>query len=182
MLRDGFSYDNPKYAPLRDPARAVVKAYQDANRFFDTAQEYLYIEQGLKYCALAVHRQAHKFPVRFDKFGDMLHERHLMTYYPATPELDWKEEFDSVQSVFSFLIRAFDNIQDALEEFHRVTDNSDFRPMALYTEELMLENSEDYTKFLEMWARLDNDGGSLTSFDSWCKQFVGETEEEKEKE
>ena len=37
----------------------------------------------------------------------------------------------------------------------------------------LAENSADYTKFLEMWARWDNDGGSKTSFDSWVRYFAG---------
>ncbi len=41
-------------------------------------------------------------------------------------------------------------------------------------EELMLQNSQDCTKFLEAWARWDTDGGSKTSFDSWCREYFTE--------
>lgn len=178
-LKEIFNFENSKYAPLRDSSRAVVKAYQDANRFFDTAQEYVYIEAGMKFFSRIIHNQAHEFPKRFDKFGDMLHERHLMVEYPSTPELNWKEEFkDGVNDVFPFLIRVLDNIQEALDIFHSQTDNANFRPMALFAEELMAENSADYTKLLELWARWDKERGSYTSFDSWCEKMLNNEEEE----
>ena len=37
--KDIFNFDNPKFAKLRDPARAVIGKYQEANRFFDSIQE-----------------------------------------------------------------------------------------------------------------------------------------------
>lgn len=178
--RDLFNYDNEKYQPLMDASRAVVKAYQDANRFLDTTQEYVYIEQGMRYFSKMIHKQAHKYPVQFDKFTDMLHERHLMAEYPSTPELDWKEEFKDLGDVFALIIRVFDNIQEALEGFRNVTDNASFRAMALFVEELMLENSRDYTLFLEAWFRWDNDGGSKTSFDSWCEKLLDDLEDAEE--
>lgn len=166
--KDIFNFDNPLFRPLREPSREVIKAYQDANRYFDTTQEYVYIEEGMPILAKIIHTEAHEFPKRFDKFVDMLHERHLMGEYPATEELNWREELKDLDSVFDLLIRVLNNIQDALENFHKVTDNSQFRPMALLTEELMAENSKVYTKFLQLWFRWNNDGGSKTSFDSWC--------------
>lgn len=172
--KDLFNYDNSKYGKLREPSREVIAAYQTANRFFDTTQEFVYIELGLPFLSAAIHREAHKFPQRFDTFVDMLHERHLMGEYPATPELDWRKELSDIDSVFELIIRVFESIQEALEKFHTQTENADFRPMALYTEELMLQNSRDYTKFLQAWVRWDTDGGSMTSFDSWCKSHFEE--------
>lgn len=169
--KDLFSYDIEPFASLREPARAVVSAYQTANRFFDTVQEYVYIEQGMPFLSHAIHARAHEFPLRFDTFIDMLHERHLMGEYPATPELDWRAELKDLDDVFSIIIRVLDTIRKALEDFRAKTDNSDFREMALKTEELMLQNSADYTKFLQAWVRWDEEGGSKTSFDSWCRHF-----------
>lgn len=176
-LKDKFNFDNPEYAPLRDSSRAVNKAYLDGNRFLDTTKEYVYIEQGLKNCSEIIHRQAHKFLRLLDDFGDMLHERHLMQEYPETPELNWREELKDMDGVFAFVVRVLENVQEALEVFHRATDNAQFRPMALYVEELMLTNSQDHTKFLEMWAiydQVNEQGGmsSATSFDSWCEKLL----------
>lgn len=178
-LKDKFNYDIEPYRVLRDSARAVSKAYLDGNRFLDTTKEYVYIEQSLKYCSEIIHRQAHKFLKLLDDFGDMLHERHLMQEYPETPELNWREELKDMDGVFEFIVRVLENVHEALEEFHKATDNAQFRPMALYTEELMLTNSQDHTKFLEMWAIYDqlNEKGSMgspTSFDSYCKKLLDE--------
>lgn len=171
--REKYSFDNPEFSGLRDPARAVIAAYQTAARFLDTIQEWVLIEEGMPNLASVIHNQAHLMPPRFDKFADMLHERHLMAEYPATAEMDWREELKDLDDVFRCVLSAMEDIQDALEVFRSATDNAQFRPMALMTEELMAQNSADYTKFLDMWSRWDNDGGSKTSFDSWVRHYSG---------
>ena len=100
----------------------------------------------------------------------MLHERHLMAEYPETAELNWREELKSLDDAFSLIIKIFDNVQEALEEMRAATDNAEFRPMALFVEELMQENSADYTKFIQAWATW-NESDSKTSFDNWCKHY-----------
>lgn len=177
-IREVYSYDNPMFSLLRDPARGVIAAYQNANRYFDTIQEFCLIEEGMPNLAAAIHRQAHLFPGRFDDFANMLHERHLMAEYPETPEMDWKTELGGIDDVFRCIMSAFEEIQEALEGFRAATDNANFRPMALKAEELMTQNSADYTRFLDMWARWDNDGGSKTSFDSWVRHYAGLCEED----
>lgn len=168
-----YGYENPEFEVLRNPSRDVIAAYQTAARFLDTIQEWVLIEEGMPNLSTAIHHQAHEYPGRFDRFAEMLHERHLMAEYPATAEMDWREELKDLDDVFRCVIDAMEDIQDALEAFHAATDNPQFRPMALLTEELMAENSADYTRFLDMWARWDNDSGSKTSFDSWVRHFAG---------
>lgn len=177
-LKEKFNFDNPEFGVLRDSARAVSKEYLQGNRCLDEAKEYVYIEQGLKFCSEIVHRQAHKFLKLLDTFGDLLHERHLMQEYPDTSEIDWRTTFTDMDSVFDFIVKVLENVGEALEEFHAKTDNAQFRPMALKVEELMLINSQDHTKFLEMWAIYDqlNEKGSMgspTSFDGWCEKQLG---------
>lgn len=173
-INEKYGFDKPEFAALREPSRAVIAAYQTANRFMDTTQEYTLIELGMPYLAEALHRMAHEFPKRFDAFGEMLHERHLMAEYPATEELDWQEELHDVDDVFEMCIRILENIGEALENFRTVTDNGVFRAMSLFAENLISENSRDYTKILAAWKRWDEDGGSRTSFDAWCKHFFEE--------
>lgn len=182
-LKDKFNYDIEPYRSLRDSARAVSKEYLQGNRCLDEAKEYVYIEQSLKFCSEIVHRQAHKFLELLDTFGDLLHERHLMQEYPDTSEIDWRTTFTDMDSVFDFIVKVLENVGEALEEFHAKTDNAQFRPMALKAEELMLINSQDHTKFLEMWAIYDqlNEKGSMgspTSFDSWCEKQLGEEDDD----
>ena len=169
--RDVYNYDTSPYDVLREPARQVVAAYQQAARFLDTVQESVYIEHGLVHTARILHDLAHKMPKRFDKFGEMLHERHLMTEYPATPELT--ERVEDMDTAFEIVIAVLDDIQTALENFRTVTDNAALRPMALKSEELMLQNSKDYTLILDMWAMWDM-SESKTSFDNWAQHLGGD--------
>ena len=164
-IKETYNYDNEPFAALRDSARGVVAAYQDAARFLDTTQENVYINMGMKHLAHKIHLLAHEMPKRFDDFGDMLHERHLMVEYPATSEL--VEKIETPDEAFTVVISVLDNVQDALERFREATDNAVFRPMALKAEELMTQNSRDYTKFMEMAAMWENGGISAASFDNW---------------
>ena len=70
-VRDIYNYTNPRYAGLRDPMRRVVGAYQNANRFLDTVQEWVYIEAGMIHTSRMIHNLAHKMPEQFDKVADM---------------------------------------------------------------------------------------------------------------
>ena len=75
-----------------------------------------------------------------------------------------------MDKAFEIVIGVMDEIQDALEDFRSVTDNADFRPMALKTEELMLRNSEEYTRFIDAWFMWD-ESESRTSFDNWVEHL-----------
>lgn len=164
-----FSYDNPVYKEIKEPARRVVEAYQNAARFLDTLQEWVYIETGMVHTARKFHLLAHEMPKRFDVFGDILHERHLMVVYPPTPEL--AEDIPDMNRVFEIAIGTLDEIQDALEKFRTAADNPNLRPMALKTEDLMMQNSHEYTQILEMWKMYEN-LSSYTSYDSWVKRLM----------
>lgn len=167
--KEYFSFENPKFAELKEPAKAVVDAAQRVNRFLDTVQEWFYIE-GVPFTSMFFHKISHEYPLVFDRFIDMLHERHLMGIYPATPELT--EDIEDADKAFEIAIGVLDEFQDALEAFHAATDNAEFRPMALKTEEFMLQNSGYYTKILEAWFMWDKTN-SASSFDSWVKHLDG---------
>ena len=170
-LAEIYGYENPVFSPLRDPARGVIEAYQNAARFLDTVQERVYIRMGLVHTARMIHDLAHEMPRRFDDFADMLHEKHLEAEYPGTPELD--EEIPDMDRAFEIVTGVLEDIQTALEGFRAVTDNAVFRPMALKTEELMLRNSEDHTRILEAWAMWDS-GAGTSSFDNWVRRLKEE--------
>lgn len=170
-LKDKYNFTaNSRFAVLRQPAREVNAAYSDANKWLDTLKEYVYIEMGMPHLSDFIHAYAHKQLARLDTFGDLLHERHLMQVYPTTEELDIYGEMgngDDLDNVFELLIRCLEHVNEALEAFHVATDTGEFRAMALKTEELMLDNSRDYTEVLALWARWDEDGGSKTTFDNY---------------
>lgn len=173
-LRDKFTYDNATFATLREAARDVSRAYSDVNKWLDTLKEYVYIEKGMSNLSDFIHNSAHVQLQRLDVFGDLLHERHLMQEYPTTNEVDIFAEMGDgdLDRVFEFVARCYGHIDEALESFHAQTDNAYFRAMALKTEELMLANSQDYTKVLDLWQRWDNDGGSLTTFDNYVGNYI----------
>jgi hypothetical protein len=133
-------------------------------------QESILIDFGMPNTAKVIHDNAHEFPKRFDSFIDMLHENHLRGEYPATAELT--EPIEDVDKAFELTVAALDNVKDVLNAFHALTDNDEFRPMALFTESLMQQNSADYTKFLEMWAMWD-ESSDKAAYDKWAKQFSG---------
>jgi hypothetical protein len=171
-LKDIFNYDNPKYQTLKEPSRIVSGAYSSANKWLDQLKEYIYIEYGMIFLSNVIHANAHIQLERLDIIADLLHERHLEQFYPTTEELDLRAEVKDVDDCFNLIIRILDNVQNALNEFYKQTDTADLKPMSLKIEELMLENSKDYTKFLEMWQMWDNFDGSLTSYDSWVEKIT----------
>lgn len=144
----------------------MIAAYQDAARQLDALQEFVYIEAGLPHTARLIHNLAHEMPKRFDAFADMLHEQHLMAEYPQTPE--FPSEYRDMDEVFERLLRALDKVQEALASFHKEVEDRMLTPMALLSEELMLQNSRSRTRFLEMWAMYDDPSVSASSFDNWA--------------
>ena len=101
-LADVFNYENSMFSPLRDPARRVTAAMQQANRSLDALKEYVLIEIGLVHTSDAIHELAHKQPGYFDQIGDLLHQRHLMQEYPATEEYTKRPK--DMDEVFSRLV------------------------------------------------------------------------------
>ncbi len=169
-LRDRYGWEKPLYAGLRDKARAVVGAYQNAARHLDALQEFVYIEIGLVHTAHKIHNLAHEMPKRFDAFGEMLHENHLMTEYPATPE--FQNMYEDMDEVFDCIAGVLDEIQMALYAFREEAEkDARLLPMALVAEDLMVENSQSRTLFNEMWAMYDDTTVSATSFDNWVKDL-----------
>ena len=170
-LRDWAGWENPTFSLLRDHARNVIKAYQDAARHLDALQEWTYIEAGLIQTGKHIHQMAHWMPQQFDKFGDMLHENHLMVEYPATPE--FPNIYADMDEVFESIINILDEIQGALFKFRAAAEkNSATLPMALYAEDLMQRASNQRTIITEMWQMYDDPDVGPTSFDNWVMHLT----------
>lgn len=163
-VSDIFNWGNEDYAPLRKAARGVTGAYGAANKWLDTIQEWVLIEFGMPHTSDFIHKIAHRALVRLDEFSAILHERHLLTEYPETPELD--EAFTDLGQALSTVIDVLDNTAAALERFRDLTRGGLLAPLSLKTEELMIKNSAEYSDVLKLWAMYDR-GVSASSLDNW---------------
>ena len=101
-LKERFDFENGALAAVRDAAKEVTGAYQDAARGLDTLKEWVLIEFGMPNTANAIHKLAHLQPQRFDVVGDLLHQRHILQIYPATAEYEGRP--DNLDGVFESII------------------------------------------------------------------------------
>lgn len=166
-VNERFTYDDPRFAPLRDASRRATAAYQNAARGLDTLKEWVLIKFGLTQTAEAIHRLAHEQPKRFDGIGDILHQRHLMQEYPETPE--YKERPADLDGVFGEIIRMLDEIETALKDCVYEAETANLYPLARAFENLQMQNSESYEKFLYAWQMYDMTDSSATSYDNWIR-------------
>ena len=164
-IADVFNYENSMFSPLRDAARKVTAAMQQANRSLDALKEYVLIEIGLVHTSDAIHELAHKQPGYFDQIGDLLHQRHLMQEYPATEEYTKRPK--DMDEVFEEIMRLLRENDEALRDFIKVCDENAQYALARQAETIQIENSEDCTKFLAAWSMYDSTDASATSFDNW---------------
>ncbi len=166
-MRDLFSYENPRFSMLKEPGRNVVKAYQNAARFLDTLKEWVWIETGMGYASEYIHNLAHEMPKRFDAFGDILHDYHLMVIYPATPELT--EDIQDMEKVFAIAVDVLDDIDGALKEFVRAVEVGGHDDMKATLDALLEQNRNSYNGILQMWKMWEG-CQSPGVFDSWVHQ------------
>lgn len=173
-LADVFNYENSMFSPLRDAARKVTAAMQQANRSLDSLKEYVLIEVGLVHTSDAIHELAHKQPKMWDKLADYLHQRHLMQEYPATEEYTKRPK--DMDEVFEEIMRLLRENDEALRDFIKVCDENAQYALARQAETIQIENSEDCTKFLAAWSMYDSTDASATSFDNWILHLFHDQE------
>ena len=164
-LKNYFSYDAGRFGELREAARRVTGAYGAQNKWLDTMQEWLLIEKGMKHTSDMIHGIAHRALVYLDEFSDILHERHLMTEYPATDEL--AERFEDPSDVFFAVTVTLEKTGEALAAFREKANSLGLPEMALGAENLMMKNSREYDAVLKLWQMWDQ-LASESSFDNWA--------------
>lgn len=165
------NYSNPDYAFLEQPMIRVMESYQNANRWLDTIKESVLIDMGCPFFSDFIHGLAHMMPGRFDKFGDILHTRHLLVNYPATKELvnvpkDPYEVFVKITSIY-------DDITDALNEFIKVTTDTKLHYMANEAENLLMDLNDDLLAVGTIYKMLDSNS-NLATFDQWVRKYLEE--------
>lgn len=172
-LRD---YTN-KYEFLRQPARRATETYEKANRWFDQLKELILIELGLAFTSKMFHETAHTFPEQFDKLGDILHQKHIIQDYGATPEFPGVEL--ELGDMFQMAVDLLDEIETALGDLIKAADMGNAWSLARQFEELQVENSQIHEKYLYAW-RMYEEATSPTSFDSWVEKLNDDYEEEED--
>jgi len=171
-LKERFDFENGALAAVRDAAKDVTGAYQDAARGLDTLKEWVLIEFGMPNTADAIHKLAHLQPQRFDVVGDLLHQRHILQVYLATAEYDGRP--DDLDGVFGSIIDMLQKIEDALRKCVEVCDENGLYPLGRGFENLQMENSASYEKFLYAWQMYSEHEMSATSFDGWIDELFEE--------
>lgn len=161
-------YGFERWPMMREPARAVTDAMQRAMRFMDTCKEFVLIEEGMPMTALCIHEQAHTYGELWDQFGAVLHQRHMIQVFPATPELD---ETPDLTRAFEIIVDCMEKIITALGDFILAADTAKLFPLGREAENLQMEVSGSMTRWLEA-ARLWEDAkGNKVSYEKWIKEF-----------
>ena len=117
-----------------------------------------------------VHNLAHSMPVRFDKFGDILHTIDMKVPYPATEYID--NEPDGISESFDKICSILDSISSALVEFIGVAETSSHKAMAISAETLLEDIANEYTNLKRMRRAYETCEGDIIKFDKWCAQYI----------
>lgn len=155
-------------SPLLSSATNVMIAYQNANKWLDIIKEALLMDCGCTFFSNYIHNLAHSMPVRFDKFGDILHTMDMKVPYPATEYIESEptsiaEAFDSV---FSILL----DISNALVEFIAAAESTN-KAAAISAETLLEEIANENTSLYRMRRAYLLCGDNI-KFDKWCAQYI----------
>lgn len=155
---------------LNNAAEQVMRSYQDANKWLDIIKEYLLMDCGCVFFSNYIHNLAHSMPVRFDKFGDILHTIDMKVPYPATEYID--SEPTSVSESFDKVCNILDTISSSLSEFILLAESTHYKAIAISSETLLEDISREYTNLKRMRRALDRCEGDIIKFDKWVAQYV----------
>lgn len=162
------SYGFERWPALRESARKVTDSMQLAMRFMDSCKEVILIVEGMPMTAQRIHRQAHTYGELWDSFGNILHQRHLIQVFPATPELD--EEPDLTRA-FEIILGCMESILTALGDFILAADRAKLYPLGRAAENLQNQVSGDMTRWLEAAKMWDEADGDKLSYEKWIMEF-----------
>lgn len=167
-MKVNTDYGFQRWPMMLEPSRAVTAAMQRAMRFLDTCKEYVLIEEGMPMTAQRIHQQAHAYGELWDQFGAVLHQRHMLQLFPATPELD---ETPDLARSFEIILRSMERIIAALGEFILAADSAQLYPLGREAENLQMAVSQDMARWLaaaQMWG---DAGGDKLSYEKWIAEF-----------
>lgn len=164
-ILDNDNYDN--FPTIRDPAREATSAMLRAMRFLDSCKECVLILEGMPLTAAQIHGQAHVYGEMWDQFGGILHQRHFLQEFPATPELD--EAPDLTRSL-EIILWCMEEIDKALVGFIRACDGAGLYPLARAAEGIQMENSAYQTLWLQA-AKMWEQNRDKLSYEKWIEEL-----------
>lgn len=159
---------------LRHFGRRVTEAYEKGNRFFDQMKEIILIRHGLTWTSAIFHQTAHWFPGQFDQVGELLHQRHILQEYGATPAFAGTGE--DMEELFAAAIDILTEIVEELGELIRQCDEHRDYGIGRQAENLQAAASRQQERYFTLWAMYEK-ADSPTSYDNWAKQFLDGEEE-----
>lgn len=154
---------------VTESAKAVMTAYQNANKWLDSVKEVIYTQDNCPFFASFVHELAHTMPERFDKFGDILHTVDMEIPYPETAEIPQKPT--SIINAFDTIFMVLDNIKSALNAFIKCTDE-EYHGMSCAAEACLNDIESEYPMLYRLQAKAKECGEDTVSFDKFVGQYV----------
>lgn len=170
-LLDNDNFDN--FPTLRASSRNATAAMLRAMRFMDSCKECVLILEGMPLTAAQIHKQAHVYGEMWDQFGDILHQRHFLQEFPATPELD---EAPDLTRALEIVLWCMDEIDKALVAFIRACDEAGMYPLARAAEGIQMENSIYRTLWLQAAKMWDLNKDKL-SYEKWIEELFDQEDD-----
>lgn len=175
-----YNYANSQFSKLKEPMRKIMTAYQNGARWFDSIQEELMMERGLRQIPLIIHQMAHSFPQEFDKFSEILHTKNLKVEYPSTDELIVSPEDLLLGNVFKFAIDVINSIDLELSNIISICDNdNELKSLVDSLSQLQTNNVKKAETIFSMWRMFDILKGEedkeekiYVSFENWIEEHI----------
>lgn len=163
-----YSFENPKYAPLYEPSKAVSAACLNGNRVGDAVKEKVRVHLHMTHTSDFIHGLAHKCLEYLDNFGDILHSANLEQIYPTT--LEYTGEVKTLDEAFEAFEEALTAMKDALHAFIEASDDRANKAMSIKAEDILEDVDDDFAKLITAENQWHCDGSEM-SFDKWVATY-----------
>lgn len=155
--------------PLQQSIEQVMASYQNANKWLDIIKEYVLMDLGCVFFSNYIHNLAHTMPGRFDKFGDILHTADIKVPYPATSDIPTMPS--CIPSSLQAVIDIIGSISEALRNFIKLTQDTQFHGLACSAEELLVDIEGEYPALYRMRRAMTTCQGA-NEFDRWVSHYL----------
>ena len=159
----------PVVDPILGAAEQVMATYQNANKWLDIIKEYVLMDLGCVFFSTYIHNLAHTMPVRFDKFGDILHTANIKIPYPATAYIPNMPS--DIPSTFQHIFDILGAISASLRNFIKLTQDTEMHALACSSEELLVDIEGEYTNLYRL-RRAYSSCQDPIKFDKYVNHYV----------